>query len=164
MVHLAEYLRSGGAAETVGELSNHDESKPCDTQNASPQNESSSAAVREPGSGNGQESLRTEPGNDHNVAAAPANLHGAAPIVPSPAPCTQDTDRPVSFLETDAKTDEDNSQSDRYDHGPPSAADEGRSDTDIQREQFASDPNPLDVELDSALDAVRNELTKQFIS
>jgi hypothetical protein len=103
-------------------------------------NESSSAAVREPGSGNGQESLRTEPGNDHNVAAAPANLHGAAPIVPSPAPCTQDTDRPVSFLETDAKTDEDNSQSDRYDHGPPSAADEGRSDTDIQREQFASDP------------------------
>jgi hypothetical protein len=74
-----------------------------------------------------------------------------------PAPSTEDTDRPVSSLETDAKTVEDNSQSDRYEHGPPSAADEDRSGTDIQREQFASDPNPLDVELDSALDAVKNE-------
>jgi hypothetical protein len=61
-------------------------------------------------------------------------------------------------LETDAKTDEDNTQSDRYEHGPPSAADEDRLDTDIQREQFASDSNPLDVEFDSALDAVKNKL------
>jgi hypothetical protein len=61
-------------------------------------------------------------------------------------------------LETDAKTNEDNSQSERYEHGPPSAADENRSDTDIQREQTASDLNPLDVDLDSSLDAVKNEL------
>jgi hypothetical protein len=151
MVHVAAYLRSPDTAETASELSDHDESKPCDTQSASAQNESSSAAISERSSINGQESLQTEPGSDNDVAGAPANLHGAA-IVPSPAPSTEDAGRPVSFLETDAKTDEDNSQSDRYEHGPPSAADEGQSDTDIQREQIASGLNPLDVELDSALE------------
>jgi hypothetical protein len=58
MVHLAEYLRSPGAAETASELSNHDESKPCDTRSASAQNESLSAAVAEPSSINGQQSFR----------------------------------------------------------------------------------------------------------
>jgi hypothetical protein len=158
MVHLAEYLRSPGAAETASELSNHDESKPGDTQNASAQNESSSVAIPEPRSINGQESLQTEPASDDDVAAAPANLRGATPIVPSPARCTQDAGRPVSFLETDAKTDQDNSQNDRCEHGPPFAANEDRSDRDVEREQIASDLNPLDVELDSALDAVKNEL------
>jgi hypothetical protein len=89
MVHLAEYLRSPGGAETASELSNHDESKSGDTQNAPAQNESSSVAIPEPSSINGQESLQTEPASDDNVAAAPANLHGATPIVPSPAHCTQ---------------------------------------------------------------------------
>ena len=64
MVHLAEYLRSPGAAEAASELSNHDESKPGDTQNASAQNESSSVAIPEPRSINGQESLQTEPASD----------------------------------------------------------------------------------------------------
>ena len=118
MVHLAEYLGSSDAAETASELSNHHESKRYDTQYSSVQNEPLSGTIRKPNSVKDQQSLHTEPGSDDDVAGAPANLHCAAPILPSPGPSTQDAGRPPSFLETDAKTDEDNGQSDRYEHGP----------------------------------------------
>ena len=158
MVHLAEYLRSPGAAETATELSNHDESKPCDSQNAPIQTETLSATEREPNSVNGQEGLQTEPGSDDYVAGAPANLYGAVPVLPSPGSSAPDASRPPSSLETEAITDADNGQSERHEEGLPSAADENRSDTDIQREQAASDLDPPDVDSDSALDAVKNEL------
>jgi hypothetical protein len=158
MVHLAGYLRSHDAAEAACELSNHDESKPHDAQSASIQKESLSARLGETNSVNDEESIQTELSSDDNVAEALANLQGAAPIVPSPAPSTPDTCHPPSVLETDARTDESSSRSDRYEYGPQSAADEDRLATDIQPGQIASDLNPLTVELDSALDAVKSEL------
>jgi hypothetical protein len=158
MLNLAEYLRSPGAAETATELSNHDEGKPCDSQNAPIQTETLSATEREPNSVNGQEGLQTEPGSDDYVAGAPANLYGAVPVLPSPGSSAPDASRPPSSLESEATTDADNGQSERHEEGLPSAADENRSDTDIQRGQAASDLDPPDVDSDSALDAVKNEL------
>ena len=155
MVHMAGYLRSHDAAEAASELSNHDESNPHDAQSTSIQKDTSSARVRETHNVNDQESSQTELSSD-NVAGAPASLQGAA-LVPSPAPSTPDTFDAPSFLETDARTDESNGQSDRYEYGLQSAADENRSDTDIQREQLVSDLDPHEVDLYSAEDAVKNE-------
>jgi hypothetical protein len=148
MVHMAGYLRSHDAAEAASELSNHDESNPHDAQSTSIQKDTSSARVRETHNVNDQESSQTELSSD-NVAGAPASLQG-------PAPSTPDTcDAPS--LEADARTDESNGQSNRNEYGPQSVADENRSDTDIQREQPASDLDPHEVDLSSAPDAVKNE-------